>query len=212
VDDASTIDQIKAFFDKKKIMTIFMKYIPPTMTFLQPTYTCKVSPAYTGSVDIDDLKQSLYTDFNNQAKFNSVVYFTDINNILEGYDEIDNVVNYSYKAKFKVKNSDAADDWIYVRSYTRFASNISTTLSTDSGNFAFTTDGTNVKIDGYTVGEVNQALGLMKFKNKNVGGTQYFTDSYFYIDGVSFDGFKLNIVKDHYAAFEKKADISISLI
>lgn len=212
VDDSGTIDQIKLFFDQYKVLTLFMKYMPPTILFLQPTYTCKVSPEYAGSIDVNDIKQQLFDDFNNESKFNRVVYFSDINDILRGYDEIDSIISYNYNAKVKIKNSDDADDWIYVRTYTKFSGDISTTLETDSGNFTFETIGTDVKISGLSVGTCNPDLGLIKFRNRDGGGSQFFTDSYFYIEDISFTGFKINSVKDCFLSFESKSDITIVLI
>lgn len=215
IDDASTINEVKAFFDERKIMTIMTKYFSPTIVLMKPELTLRIKQAFKKEVDINEIKQNIYSDFLEKVKFNNIFYFSELEKIILDNEEVDSIITKNYKYDLKIKNGSTKDDYIYIRTYTQISGNLNNIIRTKSGTeFTLTTNNANrVYINGGDVGEINKSKGFIRIQNNNAG-SMFFTDDWFYVLNVNNFGssYRFNAIKDCFLTIQSPSSISISVV
>ena len=209
--NADAINDVKAFLDEYKILSIYYKYMYPTYAILQPTISIKLKSAYTKTFAARDIKQDIYDFINTAAKTSDRFYLSSLYSEINAYEEVDYVDNVSFTINAKVKNQ-AVTDYTYVRLYSLIDSDINTTVEGKTFVTSAITSPSDpyygygkVTIDGSDVGYINYDTGIMRY--------QYdFGVSEYYIEGIEIDGNRVYSIKDCYYGIEYLSDITIVMV
>jgi hypothetical protein len=205
-DNTSTIDEVKAYLDKYKILTIYYKYMYPTYNILQPNISIGIAPAYLKTYDLREIKQRIKDYINEVGKTSANFYLSSLYSEINSYEEVNQVISVNYTLKAKVKNQ-SGTDWTYVRLYTYLDREINTLVE---GNTFVTEEDSpgslmgNIKINSSVVGRINYTTGLMKFQY------DFGVDEY-YINGITTSGNKVSSFKDCFFGVEFLNDITLTV-
>jgi len=212
-------DEIVAFLDFYKILTIYFKFMNPNFTLIKPEITVTLNKAYNKSFSAYDLKLDIYNWINDNAKYQKFIDIKDLNSYLLDKDEISAVDSINFKAKIKVKNS---TDFIFMRTFT----GLKTPFSCECWGYVggvYTYLGGEIEIGmnltylgGYTESDwdANASKGNLKFKTFDSSGNPLMiglvpTLSEFYIEDVEFIGNKINIIRENVVGCESVDDVTL---
>ena len=208
--NSDAINDVKAYLDEYKILSIYYKYMYPTYAILQPVINLKLKSAYTKTFALRDIKQDIYDFINKKSKtverFNLSSLYSEIN----AYEEVDYVDTVNFTVNAKVKNQ-SVTDYTYVRLYTPISTDINTTVNGKTFVTSVISSPTDpyygygkVTIDGSDVGYINYTTGIMRY--------QYdFGISEYYIEGIEISGNNVVSTKDCYYGTEFLSDITINV-
>jgi len=216
VNTSENTTEIIKYLDKYKILTMYFKYMNPVFMLLKPKIKLTVNPAYASSFSVYDMKKNIFEKINDDVSYDRVVDLKDLNGYLLNFDSVQAVDSISATAKLKFKNvSDTANDLIYVRTFTKFATTLNNSIKAyDSSNnlitvATITTDNSGGCFvngdDGGGDNSSNQTLGNLRFLNTTA------TSGYdvLYIDDVKFSGLKFNGIRENVIGIESIEDIEL---